>query len=110
MMRRLLLVALFIALPVDLAVVDAPLPSQAAARAAAWDDEEESAPSRRPTPAGEARQSEQLPPGSATVEPALPAPRVAHPSHGRGRMVAWLIPLRQAHLPAAVSASPSEDH
>ena len=110
-MRRLLLLVLFIVLPVDLAVVDAPLLVQAGGRAAAWDDEEESAPSRRPRPAREAGRIDASPPGPRSVEPDRATRRAERPARaGLNRAVAWLVPLRQAHLPAAASASPPEDH
>ena len=110
-MRRLLLFALFVVLPIDLAVVDTPL-SQAGARSPQWDDEEESAPSRRQRAGEEQRHVDVLPPGQRSVEPDR-AERWAKESSradGRHRAVAWLVPIRQALLPACASASPPEDH
>ena len=110
-MRRLLLLVLFVVLPVDLAVVDTPL-SQAGARSLQWEDEEESAPSRRQRAGEEQRHVDASPPGQRSVEPDR-AERWANGSvraDGRNRAVAWLVPIRQAHLPACASASPPEDH
>lgn len=113
-MRRLLLLVFFVALPVDLAVVDAPLLAQAGGPPAAWDDwddEEESAPSRGPRRAADPRHADAPPPGPRGVEPERAPQRADSPARAAvNRVVAWLAPLRLAHLPAPASASPSEDH
>jgi len=110
-MRRLLLLALFIALPVDFAVVDAPLLAQAGGRTAVWDDEDEAALSRGPRRAADPRQADASPPGSRGVDLDRAPRRAESPARAAvNRVVAWLAPLRQAHLPAATSAAPPEDH
>jgi len=110
-MGRLLLLALFVVLPVDLAVVDTPL-SHAGARSVEWDDEEESAPSRRPRVGGAQRHADASLPRQRSVEPDRMErwAKGAARTHGQHRAIAWLVPIRQAHLPARASASPPEDH
>ncbi len=108
-MRRVLLLALFVVLPVDFAVADVRL-TQAGARAVEWDDEEESVPSRRQRAGVGQRSVEAVPRGPRSLAPAR-AQRWAAPADRRADPTAsWLVPLRRAHLPSVRSASPSEDH
>jgi hypothetical protein len=113
-MRRFLLLALFVALPLDLAVVDAPLlpNAGAGARALDWEDEEQSAPSRRPRPGREQCHADPAPPGQRSAEPDAAERRAQRAARvdGHHRAVAWLVPIRQVYLPASRSAAPPEDH
>lgn len=108
-MRRVLLLALFVVLPVDFAVADV-RSTQAGARTVEWDDEEESVPSRRQRASGGQRSVEAVPRGPRSVVPARAQRWAASADRRADPTASWLVSLRRAHLPSVRSASPSEDH
>jgi hypothetical protein len=111
-MRRLLFLSLVFALAIDFTTLDAPL-LLAGARAVQWDDEEESAPSRRQRVGEEDRCAMESPAAPRSVDRPRTEPRI--PSRACGdrlaRPLAWRIPIRQALASSSfASASPAEDH
>src|SRR6266849_244081 len=109
-MRRLLLLPLFLALSLDFATPDALL-IVPGARSLQGDDEEESVPSRRERvrPEHHVTASPPAQPSVVTTQTQRMAGRTVH-ADGRNRPTAWLVPIRQAHLPSFSSAAPPEDH
>src|SRR5713101_5357462 len=109
-MRRLILLPLFLALSLDFATPDALLVVPGA-RSLQWDDEEEGVPSRRQRVRPERHDTASPPvqPPVVTTRPQRVVERAA-PADRRNRPTAWLVPIRQAHLPSFGSAAPPEDH
>jgi hypothetical protein len=109
-MRRLVLLPLFLALSLDFATPDTLL-FVSGARSPQWDDEEESVPSRRQRVRQEhhVKSSPPAQPSVVTTYPRRVAERAVYADR-RNRPIAWLVPIRQAHLPSFSSAAPPEDH
>jgi hypothetical protein len=110
-MGRVLLLLLVVLVSVDLTTLDAPR-LFAGGRAVQWDDEEESAPSRRPSAGAKERRLVESTPAPHSIERPEPEPRVARrvPAESPPRPTAWLLPIRQAVGASLASASPAEDH
>jgi len=109
-MRRLILLPLFLALSLDFATPDALLVVPGA-RSLQWDDEEESVPSRRQRIRPE-RHDMASPAAQPSVVTTCPQRVVERrvPADRRNPPIAWLLPIRQAHLSSLGSAAPPEDH
>jgi hypothetical protein len=110
-MRRFLFLLILVVLSIDFSTLDAPR-VLAGARTIQWEDEEESAPSRRQRAGAEERRLTASPRSERVLE-LTPTPRLPERSacaDRRARPAAWLAPIRHALVPSASSASASEDH
>jgi len=110
-MGRALLLFLIALVSVDLTTLDAPR-LFAGGRAVQWDDEEESAPTRRTSVRGKERRAIHSPAAPQPVAALPQAPRVARATSlaSRARQPVWLVPIRNAVAVSHSSASPPEDH
>jgi len=109
-MHHVVFVALLAALSLDFTTTDVPR-LLVGARAVQWDDEEDSAPSRRERLDAAAHRTAarpDAPPSLHGPRPAMDAAR--RPTDRSSARLAWLVPVRSSPAPPPRSASPAEDH